>query len=90
MRYVVNKYSTLDNLVYIHIHILNLVCGTYFYEYFISIAIQIISFDGEHEAINAVGVYFLHDDIRCIIHYISQMDTDAFLGHHCSCRFDIN
>ena len=32
MRYVVNKYSTLDNLVYIHIHILNLVCGTYFYE----------------------------------------------------------
>ena len=30
MRYVVNKYSTLDNLVYIHI--LNLVCGTYFYE----------------------------------------------------------
>ena len=24
MRYVVNKYSTLDNLVYIHIHILNL------------------------------------------------------------------
>ena len=32
MWYLVNKYSTLDNLVYIHIHILNLVCGTYFYE----------------------------------------------------------
>ena len=31
MRYVL-KYSTLGNLVYIHIHILNLVCGTYFDE----------------------------------------------------------
>ena len=54
------------------------------------IVIQIIYFYGEHEAINAVGVCFLHDDTRCIIHYISQMNTDAYLGHHCSCRFDVN
>ena len=32
IRYVVNKYSMLDNLVYIHIHILNLVWATYFDE----------------------------------------------------------
>ena len=25
---------------------------------------------GEHEAINAAGVYFIHEDIRCFIHYI--------------------
>ena len=43
----------------------------YFDEWFISWAIQIISFYAEHEAIYAVGAYFIHDDITCFIYYIS-------------------